>query len=67
MRSLFSKQLVNVAGKVRVEPTYPEGQLAKVPRGIKQVFTRFEAADLYQEDDKRFEWFTTKVSSDAEG
>lgn len=33
-----------------------------VPKGVKQVFTRFEAGEVWEEDDKRFEWFTQKVS-----
>lgn len=60
IRSLFTRSLTNVAGKVKAEAQY-DGVLANVPSGIKQVFTRFEAADLYAEDDARFEHFTSKV------
>lgn len=60
LRALYSKSLVNVAGKIKAEAHY-EGVLANVPTGIKQVFTRFETPDLYSEDDARFEHFTTKV------
>ncbi|KAL8280824.1 hypothetical protein RQP46_006828 [Phenoliferia psychrophenolica] len=59
-RSLFTRALTNVAGKVKAEPQY-DGVLANVPSGIKQVFTRFGATDLYAEDDARFEHFTTKT------
>lgn len=60
MRALYTKTLVNVAGKVKAQSQY-EGVLANVPKGIKQVFTRFDIVDLYSEDDARFEHFTTKV------
>lgn len=60
MRALCTKTLVNVAGKVKAQSQY-EGVLANVPKGIKQVFTRFDIVDLYSEDDARFEHFTTKV------
>lgn len=64
MRNLFSKQLINVAGKIHAGlDVRHEGVLARVPRGIKQVFSRFECVDVHAEDDARFEWFTTKVSS----
>lgn len=60
MRALYTKGLQNVAGKIRAD-VQREGVLADVPRGIKQVFTRFEASDVYSEDDARFEHFKTKV------
>ncbi|KAK4046023.1 rRNA-binding ribosome biosynthesis protein utp25 [Microbotryomycetes sp. JL201] len=61
MRSLFSHALKNVAGKVRAEPTYPGILSTKVPRGVKQVFTRFDVQDVQAEDDLRFQHFTTKT------
>ncbi|KAK4705652.1 U3 small nucleolar RNA-associated protein 25, partial [Phenoliferia sp. Uapishka_3] len=60
IRSFYSKSLVNVAGKIKADLNY-DGVLANVPSGIKQVFSRFDAADLYAEDDARFEQFTTKT------
>ena len=60
LRSFYSKGLVNVAGKIKAE-SFHEGVLADVPRGIKQVFTRFDSVDIYSEDDARFEHFTTKT------
>ena len=64
LRSLYTKSLHNVSGKLRVElPTKgEEGVMMDVPKGVKQVFTRFEAGEVWEEDDKRFEWFTQKVS-----
>lgn len=61
IRSLFNRTLVNIGGKLQAEVQY-EGVLGHVPKGVKQVFTRFECGDLYQEDEARFEFFTTKVS-----
>lgn len=61
MRSLYSRALKNLAGKSKAETTY-EGILDTVPRGIKQIFTKFESNEIYTEDDERFLHFTTKVS-----
>lgn len=62
MRHLFNAALHNVAGKIHTgtEVTH-DGVLARVPRGVKQIFSRFEVKDVQGEDDARFEWFTTKV------
>ena len=60
MRALWNKGLQNVAGRVKVE-AQAEGVLTEVPSGVKQVWTRFDANDIYSEDDARFEHFTTKV------
>jgi U3 small nucleolar RNA-associated protein 25 len=61
LRSLFSKTLVNVAGKTKTEQTQ-EGVLSRITPGVKQSFTRFEAGSIQSEDDDRFKYFTTKVS-----
>ncbi|KAM0789091.1 hypothetical protein ACM66B_003149 [Microbotryomycetes sp. NB124-2] len=63
MRAMFSHSMKNVAGKIKVEPTFDNnGVLSRVPRGIKQVFTRFDNfKDVQSEDDARFEHFTTKT------
>ncbi|KAK4052574.1 rRNA-binding ribosome biosynthesis protein utp25 [Microbotryomycetes sp. JL221] len=60
MRNMFSNSLLNVAGKLKADVTY-DGVLSRVPRGIKQVFTRFEVKDVRAEDDARFEHFKTKT------
>ncbi|SCV70674.1 BQ2448_3436 [Microbotryum intermedium] len=60
IRSLY-RSLVNIEGKLKAEVKH-DGLLSQVPKGVKQVFTRFECADVYKEDDIRFEHFTTKVS-----
>ncbi|KAM0748711.1 DUF1253-domain-containing protein [Meredithblackwellia eburnea MCA 4105] len=61
IRALFNTSLTNVAGKIKAEPENEEGVLADVPKGVKQVWTRFETNDVYAEDDARFEHFTTKT------
>ncbi|GAA5953125.1 hypothetical protein JCM10213_003423, partial [Rhodosporidiobolus nylandii] len=60
IRSLFSSSLLNRAGKLKPLVKH-DGVLDLVPRGVRQVWTRFECADVYEEEDKRFEWFTTKT------
>lgn len=47
-------------GKVQIEGRH-EGVLSTVRRGIKQVFARFETKDVWEEEEKRWEEFTTKV------
>lgn len=61
IRALFNRSCSNRAGKLRAV-RHQEGVLDRVPRGLKQIWNRFETADLHDEDDKRWEWFTTKVS-----
>ena len=60
LRSLFSKALVNVAGKTKTE-RIQEGVLSRITPGVKQSFSRFEAGSIQSEDDDRFKYFTTKV------
>lgn len=62
LRALYSKTLQNVGGKIKAEVFY-DGIMMDVPKGIKQVFTRFESLDAYSENDARFEHFTTQVSN----
>ncbi|BGP47480.1 rRNA-binding ribosome biosynthesis protein utp25 [Rhodotorula kratochvilovae] len=63
IRNAFARACLNRAGRVRALGLLEgeEGVLDRVPRGLRQVWSRFEAADVYEEDDKRFEWFTTKT------
>ncbi|GAA5871369.1 hypothetical protein JCM8547_002648 [Rhodosporidiobolus lusitaniae] len=60
IRSLFSHNLLNRAGKVKGVVEY-EGVMERVPRGVRQVWTRFEGGEVWEEEEKRFEWFTTKT------
>ncbi|GAA5821984.1 hypothetical protein JCM10212_002377 [Sporobolomyces blumeae] len=58
--SLFSTSLHNQAGKLRTVQVQP-GCLELVPKGVRQVWSRFDVGDVADEDDKRFEWFTQKT------
>ena len=59
--SLFSNHCFNQAGKLKSVTNY-DGLLDQVPKGLRQVWNRFECQDPEQVDDKRFEHFTQKVS-----
>ncbi|GAA6017310.1 hypothetical protein JCM10207_003690 [Rhodosporidiobolus poonsookiae] len=59
-RSLFSTSLLNRAGKLRAVPAH-EGVLDRVPKGVRQVWQRFESRDVWGEEDARWEWFKTKT------
>jgi len=76
-RSLFNKELRNVAGKIRTQAVWSPVQ---VPEGIQQVrsqllvftvnimyitqgFMKFECASAKDEINKRFEFFTMHVGS----
>ncbi|GAA5994583.1 rRNA-binding ribosome biosynthesis protein UTP25 [Rhodotorula paludigena] len=64
LRAVLARQCHNRAGRVRAlgAPRGEEdGVLDRVPRGVRQVWSRFDASDPYEEDDRRFEWFTTKT------
>ncbi|GAA5944130.1 rRNA-binding ribosome biosynthesis protein UTP25 [Sporobolomyces koalae] len=59
--SLYTTHLLNEAGKLKsLSPNEP-GLIEVVPRGLKQVWNRFECDRADQVDDKRFEWFTQKT------
>ncbi|KAH7108368.1 DUF1253-domain-containing protein [Auriculariales sp. MPI-PUGE-AT-0066] len=58
IRSLFNSSFNNVAGKLRTEHSW---QAIKVPEGVSQNFVRFEAPNLQQEPDSRFDFFTKTV------
>lgn len=61
IRAMFSKQLSNVAGKARTEAQAP-GVLTHIPRGVRQVFQRFNAgSSAVAENEARFDYFKNKV------
>ncbi|GAA5955794.1 hypothetical protein JCM8115_006856 [Rhodotorula mucilaginosa] len=60
IRALFNRSCVNRAGKLRAV-RHLEGVLDRVPQGLKQIWNRFDTHDLHDEDDKRFDFFTTKT------
>jgi len=57
-RSLYNTSLKNVAGKVRVEKSWPALQ---VPEGIDHTFLTFDCLNPREEADKRFSYFTTQL------
>ncbi|KAF9227228.1 digestive organ expansion factor [Gyrodon lividus] len=57
-RALYNASLKNVAGKVRVEKTWPALQ---VPEGIDQTFLTFDCPNPKEEADKRFRYFTAQL------
>ncbi len=72
-RGLFNHSLVNLSGKVKVDVSVGEegyeGVLARVRKGVKQVFERVvvgggrgEGNDPIGELDARFKFFTEHVS-----
>ncbi|GAA5880912.1 hypothetical protein JCM1840_003630 [Sporobolomyces johnsonii] len=60
IQSLFASSLHNLGGKLKASLSY-DGVLDRVPRGVRQVWSRFDAGEVWEEDDRRFEWFTTKT------
>lgn len=61
IRSLFTKNMMNVAGKSRTE-TSQAGVLQHIPRGVRQVFNRFDSGPTpLSEVEARFEHFKNKV------
>ncbi|PWN19410.1 DUF1253-domain-containing protein [Microstroma glucosiphilum] len=60
MRSLYSRQLVNIAGKVRtLQDT--SGVLDEIRQGIRSSFLRFDCANPSAEHEVRFQHFTQKT------
>ncbi|KAH7917869.1 digestive organ expansion factor [Leucogyrophana mollusca] len=57
-RSLYNQSLMNVAGKARVEKSWPAIQ---VPASIDQLFVSFDCASPKDEPEKRFNYFTTQL------
>lgn len=65
MRSLYSRSLVNVAGKMRTmqdaKRLGERGVMDQVRPGIRQSFIRFDCANLQIEHDLRFQYLTQKT------
>ncbi|KAH0827979.1 digestive organ expansion factor [Lanmaoa asiatica] len=57
-RSLYNTSLKNVAGKVRVNKSWPT---LRVPEGIDHTFLMFDCLNPREEADKRFSYFTTQL------
>jgi len=62
--SLFTNHLNNLAGKIKTLDSHHEGGIMEeIPRGLKQVWTRFEIPhnDPLKLSDERFKHFTEKT------
>ncbi|WEW55690.1 rRNA-binding ribosome biosynthesis protein utp25 [Emydomyces testavorans] len=64
LNSLFSNHAHNVAGKVKICPTYPGAIVdIPVPVPIKQTFSRFDSVSPVKDPNARFKYFTSTVLS----
>lgn len=63
MRSVFSHNLKNLAGKARTLQDFQHGSgvMSRVREGIRQSFVRFDCANLQAEHELRFQYFTKKT------
>jgi U3 small nucleolar RNA-associated protein 25 len=63
MNRLYNSSMQNVAGKVKITPTYPQGSISSVSNmgGIKQTFSRFDSPSIAADPDARFKYFTTAI------
>ena len=61
MNRLFNTDMLNVAGKAKLMPSYDSGAIDNLGGSIKQTFSRFSSASPSDDPDARFKYFTTAV------
>ncbi|KAI9796894.1 MAG: rRNA-binding ribosome biosynthesis protein utp25 [Piccolia ochrophora] len=60
LNRLFSHNMLNTAGKVKLTPSYPGSPLT-LPLRTKQTFSRFDSPSPTKDPDARFQYFTTAI------
>ncbi|KAK8197351.1 uncharacterized protein BKA78DRAFT_246833 [Phyllosticta capitalensis] len=60
LNSLFNKHMRNIAGKVKIQPTY-EGAMLDIGLSIKQTFNRYDSPSPANDPDARFKYFTSAI------
>ncbi|CAG8432805.1 11485_t:CDS:10 [Diversispora eburnea] len=61
INALFNKQMLNIAGKLKIKRHY-EGTILEVIPQIKQIFIRIDSPSISEDDDIRFKYFTEQKS-----
>ncbi|KAI9849245.1 MAG: rRNA-binding ribosome biosynthesis protein utp25 [Sclerophora amabilis] len=64
LNQVFSKHMLNVAGRVKMTPIMYEGEIHELhlPIRTKQTFSRFDAPSPTVDPDARFEYFATAIA-----
>lgn len=60
LNNLFSKNMRNVAGKIKFQHEY-EGAIMEIGLQVKQTFSRYESPSPTNDPEARFKYFTTTI------